>query len=253
MEFVPIIGSTNDRVRDLLRTPGGEGIAVVADEQSAGRGRRGRRWESPAGRNLTFSVGLRPALSAMDAWLVPAAAALAVRGAAGRDTNLAVKWPNDLVSPDGRKVAGILVETALAGETLIEAVIGIGINVNWRHAEMPTDIAERATSLAELAGADVPRVALLGRLLTCLDGELDPARLGDGTRQRYLVASSVIGRRVLIDVGERAVTGFARDIGVDGSLLVDTDHGRVAIGYGEVVRVGIVPSGVTSSAEQPPP
>src|SRR5918996_5282301 len=97
VEFVPVIGSTNDRARALLDEPGGEGTVVVADLQTAGRGRLGRSWQSPPGRNLTLSIGLRPRVTAADAWLLSAAAALAVLDAAAPYAALSLKWPNDLV------------------------------------------------------------------------------------------------------------------------------------------------------------
>ncbi|HTE65066.1 MAG TPA: biotin--[acetyl-CoA-carboxylase] ligase, partial [Candidatus Binatia bacterium] len=129
VEFHAEIPSTNDRARAALREAGGEGLAVVADLQTAGRGRRGRTWISPAGANLLFSVALRPSIAPRMAGLLGVAAALAVRDAAALiapDAGLAVRWPNDLVDRHGRKVAGLLVETALAGGELTEAVIGIG-------------------------------------------------------------------------------------------------------------------------------
>ena len=245
VEFAAVIDSTNDRARALLAVPGGEGVAVVADHQRSGRGRRGRRWESPAGRNLMLSVGLRTNVPAADAWLVSAAASLAVRAAVAPIVDLGVKWPNDVVTPDGRKVAGILVETVLEGATMVEAVIGIGVNVNWRHDDMPPEIAARATSLAEIVGRPVPRVSLLARLLALLDDELAPRRFGDSTRERYGAASVLTGRSVVVDRGDRLVRGVAAGIDLDGSLLLDMMGERVAIGHGEVVRVGSDVSGGT--------
>ena len=149
LEYHERIGSTNDRARERL-TGGDDGVVVVADVQTAGRGRRGRSWESPAGVNLMLSVGLALNLSADVAWQLGASAALAVRAAAAPWAELKVKWPNDLVTPAGEKVAGLLLETALAGDRVVQAIVGIGINVNWERAEMPPEIAARATSLGTL-------------------------------------------------------------------------------------------------------
>ncbi len=117
----------------------------------------GRTWLSPAGVNLLASVGLRLDLPASRAWWLAAAAALAVREAAhrilGPGRPLAIRWPNDLVTPDGRKVAGLLIESQVTGDRLTGAVLGMGLNVNWRRADMPSDIASAATSLADLADA----------------------------------------------------------------------------------------------------
>jgi len=150
VEFHASIGSTNDRVWELLRH-GGEGTAVVADLQTAGRGRRGRKWTSPSGVNLMVSVGIRPRVAAADAWQLGAAMALAVLEACRsplpqslRD-QLALKWPNDVVDERGRKLAGLLLETAITDERVSEAVLGVGMNINWRRAEMPAELVDRAT------------------------------------------------------------------------------------------------------------
>src|SRR6476659_8562875 len=144
VEFHPTIGSTNDRAWELIRQ-GDEGTAVVADLQTAGRGRRGRSWTSPPGVNLMVSVGVRPNISAADAWLLGAATALSVLGACTSQLplaergELAVKWPNDVVDSRGRKLAGLLLETAITQDRVSEAVLGGGMNVNWPSAEMPQE------------------------------------------------------------------------------------------------------------------
>jgi BirA family transcriptional regulator, biotin operon repressor / biotin---[acetyl-CoA-carboxylase] ligase len=240
VEYHPEIGSTNDRARELLGSPDGEGVAVVADLQTAGRGRRGRSWLSPPGRNLMVSVALRPALAPADAWQLAAAAALAAWSAsceAAPGHTLAIKWPNDLVTSDGRKLGGMLLETALDGARLSEAVIGIGLNVNWRRAEMPPEIAERATSLADLTGAEVDRVALLGALLAALDAEVAALERGVSPLERYRRLSWLDGRSVRVDLGDRTVEGTVRGVEADGSLRLLTPTGTLDISHGEVAQV----------------
>jgi BirA family biotin operon repressor/biotin-[acetyl-CoA-carboxylase] ligase len=230
------IGSTNDRARALLDEPGGEGTAVVAEQQLAGRGRRGRSWTSPPGLNLMVSVALRPRLSAADAWKLGPAAALAAHGACVPDAEVALKWPNDLVAADGRKLGGLLVETTLHGDDLDTAVVGIGINVNWRVADMPADLAADATSLAELAQRPVDRAVLLARLLAGLDAEVASIESGASPLDRYRAACATIGQPVTIDVGSGMVVGRAVDLDARGALVVDTPEGTVTIATGEVVR-----------------
>jgi BirA family transcriptional regulator, biotin operon repressor / biotin---[acetyl-CoA-carboxylase] ligase len=240
VEYHPEIGSTNDRARELLRSPGGEGVAVVADLQTAGRGRRGRRWLSPPGRNLMVSVALRPALAPADAWQLTAAAALAAWSACSRVApaqTLAIKWPNDLVAADGRKLGGMLLETSLDGERLSEAVIGIGLNVNWRRAEMPPQIAERATSLADLSGAEIDRVGLLSALLAALDADVAAVERGDSPLERYRRLSWLDGRAVQVDLGDRRVEGTVHGVAADGSLRLLTAGGTVDVSHGEVAQV----------------
>ncbi|MEO6060097.1 MAG: biotin--[acetyl-CoA-carboxylase] ligase [Candidatus Limnocylindria bacterium] len=234
------IGSTNDRAREVLREPGGDGLAVVADLQTAGRGRRGRSWLSPSGANLMVSVPLRTRLDPRAGALLGIATALAVRDACATvapEAGLAIRWPNDVVAADGAKLAGLLLETALEDGWLVEAVIGIGINTNWRRAEMPAEIAARATSLTDLVGTSVDRVALLGTLLDALDREIAALEVGDTPLPRLRAVSWLDGRRIELDLGGAMVEGRVAGIGDDGSLLLDGADGRTAYTVGEVVRV----------------
>jgi BirA family biotin operon repressor/biotin-[acetyl-CoA-carboxylase] ligase len=244
VEFHAEIGSTNDRARELLHEPSGAGLVVVADEQTAGRGRRGRSWESPAGVNLMVSVGLQPRLDPVASGLLGIAAALAVREACAAvvpSQQLRVKWPNDVVAPGGLKVAGLLIETSLEDGRLADAVIGMGINVNWPRAAMPPEIRARATSLAELAGAPIDRVDLLRRLLDALDAEMAALEAGTSPVERLRAVSAIDGRQVSVDLGTEQLEGTAAGISDQGLLLLDTHAGRVALAIGEVVAVRDAP------------
>jgi BirA family transcriptional regulator, biotin operon repressor / biotin---[acetyl-CoA-carboxylase] ligase len=240
IEFHAEIGSTNDRAREALQLPGGDGLAIVADLQTAGRGRRGRSWTSPAGANLLVSVGVRPAATLPDPGLLGFAAALATREACAilvPNAGLQIRWPNDVVDASGRKVAGLLVETALEGDALVEAVIGIGINANWLPGEMPAELAERATSLRALLGQPVDRVQLLSLLLGALDGELAALERRESPLTRLRASSWLDGREVVVDVGTELIEGRVSGLAADGSLLLDTALGHRALAVGEVVRV----------------
>jgi BirA family transcriptional regulator, biotin operon repressor / biotin---[acetyl-CoA-carboxylase] ligase len=252
VEFHAQIGSTNDRARDLLAgSPDGEGVAVVADLQTAGRGRRGRAWLSPPGVNLMASVGFRPAIATELTSLLGLSVGLALRSACSSalpaTVDLQIRWPNDLVDAAGRKVAGVLIETVLAGGRLAEAIVGMGINANWRRHEMPAEIAAVATSLCELAGGPVDRLALLERLLDALDAEIRALERGASPILRARGVSWLDGRSVELDLGERLLAGRVAGLGDDGSLLLDAAHGRMALPMGEVVRViNAIPVGVAS-------
>jgi len=240
LEFHAEIGSTNDRAREALAQPDGDGLAVVADLQTAGRGRRGRSWTSPAGANLLVSVAFRPAIAPRLAGLLGVVAALAVRDACARiapGAGLAIRWPNDVVDCEGRKVAGLLVETALEGEQLVEAVVGIGINVNWPVSEMAAEIRERATSLMTLTGAPVGRVELLRSVLDALSGEVAALERGEAPLGRLRASSWLDGRWVEVDTGAETISGRAAGIADDGSLVLDRDAGRISLSVGEVARV----------------
>lgn len=237
IEVHEAIGSTNDRALERLEADGAEGTAIVAELQTAGRGRRGREWVSPAGRNLTMSVAIRPRLAAADAGRLGMAVALAARAACLPVTRIDLKWPNDLVAPDGRKVGGLLVETRVDADRLSLAVIGIGMNVNWHTADMPDDIAASATSLADLSGASLDRGALLARLLETLDEEIAAVEDGHDPVGRYRDACATIGRGVTVELGGRTIDGRAVGIDPSGSLVVEVDGRRQTITSGEVVRV----------------
>ncbi len=236
VEFHPEIGSTNDRARQIVED-GETGIAVVTDLQTAGRGRRGRTWDSPAGVNVLVSIGMRPTLAARDAGLLSSAVAIAVADACRPWADLRVRWPNDLVTPEGAKVAGILLETAIAGDEIAQAVVGIGINVNWPRSEMPDAIRPSATSLSELVGAPVDRVTLLGNLLVALDDGIARLEGGHSPVERLRGISWLDGRDLEIDTGDGLVSGTGAGVADDGSLLLDTDAGRLALAHGEVQRV----------------
>lgn len=238
------IGSTNDRARELLAEPDGDGAVVVADEQTAGRGRLGRRWESPAGRNLYMSVALVPALAAAEAWRIGLATAVAVADACSTVAPVALKWPNDVVAAgDGRKLGGLLVETTVEGRRMRGAVLGIGINVNWRRAEMPRELAETATSLADLSGASVDRDALLDRIVERLDAEITSVEAGASPLERYRARCSTLGTIVEVETADGPLTGRATDLDATGALVVENGHGRRhVITGGEVTRVR--PAGV---------
>lgn len=231
------IGSTNDRGRQLLLETAADGFVVVAEEQTAGRGRRGRTWLSPPGLNLMLSVALQPRVAATEAWQLGLATALAAAGVCGRHAPASLKWPNDVVAGDGRKIAGLLIETIAEGQRLRGAVIGIGINVNWRSAAMPPEIAATATSLADLAGATLDRVVLLRDLLAALEVEIAGVEGGASPLERYRAACTTLGRRVTVRTADAAVEGDAIDLDPTGSLIVEAPDGRHVLASGEVVRV----------------
>jgi BirA family biotin operon repressor/biotin-[acetyl-CoA-carboxylase] ligase len=241
VEFHPEISSTNDRARAALLERGGDGLAVVADRQLAGRGRMGRTWLSPPGVNLLVSVGLRLEIPAERAWWLAAAAALAVRSAAqdvvGSEAGLAVRWPNDLVTADGLKVGGLLIETEIEGARVAWAAIGMGLNVNWPRADMPADISAGATSLADLAGRPIDRVALLGGLLAALDAEVVRVESGTSPQVRFQSASWLTGREIEVETPAGRLAGVAGAIADNGGLVLDGPTIQTTITVGEVIRV----------------
>jgi BirA family biotin operon repressor/biotin-[acetyl-CoA-carboxylase] ligase len=238
VERYPSIGSTNDRARELLEGADGHGSVVVAEEQTSGRGRRGRTWQSPPGRNLLMSVALVPELAAVEAWRLGLATALAVAEACDPVAPVALKWPNDIVgAADGRKLGGLLIETMAEGDRL-GAVLGIGINVNWRRAEMPAELEVNATSLADFARGPVDREALLDRVLDGLEVEITAIEAGDSPLERYRARCSTLGSAVSVETVEGTVHGRAVDLDPTGALVVeDAEGSRHIVTGGEVTRV----------------
>lgn len=260
-------GSTNADVLALARQGEPEGIVVVADHQTAGRGRRGRSWDAPPGASLMGTVLLRPParVVGVTTMAVAVAATEAVEALTGVVARL--KWPNDLVWPgdgsrDDRKLAGILAEadwpagSSIAGgwsepgptERVVVAV-GLGLNVAWGD-RMPDDLRSTAVALdAIVSPGSVPeREDLLVALLTALDrwyglilGGDDSEQGEDGVarlRARWRERSATLGRRVRVDLGTDDLVGRAVDVTAEGHLVVETIEGeRRTIAVGDVVHL----------------
>jgi BirA family biotin operon repressor/biotin-[acetyl-CoA-carboxylase] ligase len=224
-------GSTNADVLALAAGGHAEGLVLVADHQTAGRGRLDRRWAAPPGSSLLLSVLTRPqdhGLGPDDLHLIPTAVGVAVAEAVAAITGDVVaarlKWPNDLVvaaaAPGGgavRKLGGILAEAA--GPAL---VVGVGVNVNWP-AVLPVDLEHTATALNHLTGAPVDRARLLVGTLRRLDhwyAELVTAPGRATLVGRYRELSATIGHRVRVELGGETVVGDAIDVTAEGHLLV---------------------------------
>jgi BirA family biotin operon repressor/biotin-[acetyl-CoA-carboxylase] ligase len=217
---------------------------LVADEQSAGRGRLGRTWESAPGSSLLVSVLLRPDLSPADAHLATVCAALAAVDACSKVAGVeaGIKWPNDLVVDD-RKLAGLLTEAIVAGSRLEALVVGMGLNVRWPDP-MPGDLAATATSLNHATaagdGGQVDRDAVLDAWLPAFGSGL--ARLGDVqgrafVADRHRQACVTLGRPVRVERGTDELLGTAVDLTVEGHLVVDDGQTRHVVAVGDVVHL----------------
>lgn len=227
-----VTGSTNDDARILAAAGAGHGTAVLADQQTAGRGRLGRAWSSPAGDNLYLSVIWRAGLAESIPPTMTLAAGVAVSEALDRftPTPTRVKWPND-VRHQGKKLAGVLTEAMFRGAQPTAVVLGVGVNV--RGESVAPELVDVATSLRIVRGDDLSRAGVLGALLSSLDVTLSALMSGGfaAIRARLLARCETVGARV--SVGD--VTGVATDIDDDGALLVRDDGGTV-----HVVRSGEV-------------
>lgn len=234
VEVVTSTTSTNADVAARFR--GGEpaGLVLVAEHQTAGRGRLGRPWVTPPRASLTVSFLLEPHVEpARWPWLpllTGIATAEAVRRVA--DLDVVLKWPNDVLA-GGQKLGGILLERVERGATSA-AVLGIGLNVSQARAELPVP---EATSLALVRDEPVDRAELLGVLLEELGRAVDAWEAGEDPRAAYLELCSTPGQEVRVAVPGGEVLGTATDVDGSGRLVVRTADGEERLGVGDVVHV----------------
>jgi BirA family biotin operon repressor/biotin-[acetyl-CoA-carboxylase] ligase len=257
VRWVAETGSTNVDAMELARQGEPEGIVLVADHQTAGRGRAGRTWTAPPGSGLLVTVLLRPPAPVVDlvTMAVAVAAARAVESVAGFAPR--IKWPNDLVWPgDGsepdRKLAGILAEADWPAGSAVSAgwrepaaheraavVVGIGLNVT-RPDDLPEEIADLAVSISDVADSPVDREDLLVAILEELAPRYERLVVGDTQElvEEWRARSATLGRRVRVDPGSDDVEGTAVDVTADGHLVVETlDGGRRTFAVGDVVHL----------------
>jgi BirA family biotin operon repressor/biotin-[acetyl-CoA-carboxylase] ligase len=233
---LPRVDSTQGTIFDLAAQGAADRTVVVADYQAAGRGRRGRAWDAPAGTGLLASILVRPR-GLPERWSgYSLVSALAVADTLGRVAGLGarLKWPNDVLVA-GRKIAGILLESRMpaGGDSRTTGIIAIGIGINLGQRAFPAGLAARATSVVLESGRMIERDAVLTALLEAFDGWR--TRLEDDglapIRQRWLAIADTIGRRVSID----GITGVAIDLDVDGALVLQDGERRHRVVAGEVV------------------
>lgn len=218
-----VTGSTNDDALLAARSGAPHGSLFVADEQTAGRGRRGNAWLAAPGESLLFSVLLRPELELGQVSALTLAVGLALRDAVAPliAASAQLKWPNDLYV-DGKKLAGVLVESQLQGERLQAVVVGVGLNVASR--EFPEEIAARATSLALLGATRLEREALLQAILDALALRLAAYQTAGvaGILAELNAADALRGQRVRVD----GRSGVGRGLDAQGRLLLEDDGGQ---------------------------
>ena len=232
------LGSTNDLAKDLALRGAPEGTVVVTEEQTAGKGRRGRSWLAPSKTNLLFSILLRPALSPNRVFSLTMALALAALEAIEGETGLwcMIKWPNDLYV-GSRKLAGILTEFAGKDRQVDWVVLGLGLNVNWCPEEGKGGSRFSATSIFAETQEKFARNGLLIQILKQFESHHE--RLlsggGDDLYRKWNEYSLVLGKEVVIESEERRISGKAVRIDENGALILEDERGRVhVITHGDV-------------------
>jgi BirA family transcriptional regulator, biotin operon repressor / biotin---[acetyl-CoA-carboxylase] ligase len=252
--YFPRTGSTNDVAHERAAAGAAEGLLVIADEQTAGRGRLDRRWWAPPGSSLLMSLLLRPALPPDQAGQLTMCLGLAAVEAIEAVTGLrpALKWPNDLLL-EGRKLGGMLTELRLNGERLDYAVLGLGVNVNVTFDEGRTtndenssslvirpssDLANTAISLSMVLGHPADRLALLAALLARCEAWYERALAGESPHAAWAARLDTVGRRVTVATTTGSVAGMAVGVTREGALLVrDDDAAEHVIWSGDVTAL----------------
>ncbi len=228
--FLPEVDSTNRRAREQCLRGAKEGAVVLAESQSAGKGRLGRQWQSPAGANLYASIILRPSISAAIAPQIPLLAGVAGANALARATGLdaRLKWPNDIFV-HGKKVAGILSEMEAEGLRTRFIILGVGVNVNWRKEDIPPDLRETATSLRAEAGREFLRAEVAAEFFEELEREYGlflKEGFSSRLREEWNRLSWVNQKWATITVMEKKFEGQVLGLDTDGALLLRDAEGR---------------------------
>jgi BirA family biotin operon repressor/biotin-[acetyl-CoA-carboxylase] ligase len=230
LRYYDEIESTNAEAKSLAADGAPEGTVVIAECQTAGRGRLGRRWTSPAGKGLLFSVILRPALPMSDAHLLTLVAATAAAEAIETHTGVAVriKWPNDLYVDD-RKLGGILTEVSGEQDEIDWVIVGIGVNVNTEYGELPVPLRRTAASLKMAGGRLFDRSELLALILLSLEASyVATLRNGFGSALKTFRDRDYLSRKtVSVQTREGPVVGEALGIDDRGALLLQLPHRHV--------------------------
>lgn len=230
--YFPRLASTMDAARQAATEGVAEGTLVIADEQTAARGRRGRGWFSPSG-SLAFSLVLRPTLAQLPSLIMVASLAVVRTIEALATLRAQIKWPNDVLI-GGKKVCGILIESQLKGGGVDFAIVGVGLNVNVALSRFPP-LAAPATSLSAELGREVSRVEVLCRLLGEMEKLYLEVRAGSEIARRWRQHLATLGQRVQVQVEGTTMVGVAEGVTREGHLLLRREDGHLArIVAGEV-------------------
>jgi BirA family biotin operon repressor/biotin-[acetyl-CoA-carboxylase] ligase len=237
LTYLPRTGSTHDVAKELAAQGAPEGTVVVADEQTSGRGRLGRRWLAPPGTCLLCSVLFRPNLPPTQTQQLTMLCALAAADAIKEmaDLHVWLKWPNDLIvksptsnlqSQEWKKLAGVLTETGFTGERLDYAIVGIGINVNVEAEILPT-LDPNATSILAETGLAVDRGALLAGFLAEVERRYEALKTGVSPQQEWASRLATLGQQVRAAASGETLVGVAESVDKDGALLLRTPDGEI--------------------------
>jgi BirA family biotin operon repressor/biotin-[acetyl-CoA-carboxylase] ligase len=227
--FYEKVGSTNTVASNLAEQVA-EGTVFIADTQEKGRGRLGRVWVSPQGKNIYMSIILQPQIETKDATLITIMAAVASANALRKATglNISIKWPNDLICHE-RKIGGILTELKTDQKGILFSVIGIGINVNTDIDAFPEDLREIATSVKNETGKLFSREEIVAAILNEIHNWYIILK---AMKREVLLAewqrlTSTLGKEVIVVIGQETYKGFAEAIDDEGMLILRLPSGEM--------------------------
>jgi BirA family biotin operon repressor/biotin-[acetyl-CoA-carboxylase] ligase len=223
--YYPSIPSTMLIARRIAEEGAVEGTIIIADEQTAGRGRLGREWLSPPNSSISLSIILRPNVAQLPQ--LNMAASLAVVRSIEEVTGLtpAIKWPNDVLL-NGKKVSGILIENILEGRDLSAAIVGIGVNVGLDLSSFP-DISAVATSLSTELGREVSRRGVLLSLINEFEQLYQELRCDRSIYEMWLTRVETLKKAVRVKSGDAIEEGYVESINTDGSLVLRRPDGSM--------------------------
>ncbi|MEP7359949.1 MAG: biotin--[acetyl-CoA-carboxylase] ligase [Chloroflexota bacterium] len=252
LEHFRAVDSTQRVVREWLDAGEEEVCVAVADHQTAGRGRMGKEWVAPKDAALLLSAGFRPnGLLPSHGWRLGAIVALAMRDAAEevaglKDGTIWLKWPNDLVAAiEGRgvvKLAGVLGDSVSSPRRVESAVVGIGINGDWKPADFPWLLAATMTSLRQLSGnRPIDRTALLDGFLARLEPRYEALNGGNFDAAGWTATQITTGRKIVVEVSGESLLGIGAGVDPEsGALTLDVSGGgQRTIDSGDVTRCRI--------------
>jgi len=220
------VGSTNEVLKELAAQGAPEGTLIIADEQTAGRGRLSRKWLAPPGTSLLLSILFRPDLAPSQAqrltMICSLATADAIEGLTGLPAGL--KWPNDIFVR-GKKAGGILTESGTTGGRLDYVVVGMGLNVNLAVSTLP-ELRDTATSLSQELGRDVSRLELLWKILAGIEMRYESLRIGESPHEEWAARLINLGHQVQVTMPQGVLVGWAEGVDADGALILRLPGGQ---------------------------
>ena len=236
------IDSTKNCAKTMAGVGAPEGVVVIAEEQTSGKGRLGRTWQANAGENLTLSIVLRPKVVTDAMNLLPLYVAIVAADAIETSTHLKVecKWPNDLLI-NKKKVGGVLIEGAIREGQLDYAVVGLGLNVN--QLEFPSDLLHKASSLRLEANKEIDRLQLFRDILTTLESSYKTAVASafQTVVASWIKRSVMLNKPIAVSQRGNIITGVVKGLSTDGGLILQTNGTLQTFFAGDVTILGEAP------------